>query len=55
MDRNTRGWCILLTAGLTEVVWATAMGLSDGFREIQWTLVTAVFLEGARVDGKNFV
>ena len=44
MDRNTRGWCILLTAGLTEVVWATAMGLSDGFREIQWTLVTAVFL-----------
>ena len=44
MDRNTKGWCILLTAGLTEVVWATAMGLSDGFREIQWTLVTAVFL-----------
>lgn len=44
MDGVSRGWCILLVAGLTEVVWATAMGLSDGFREWGWTLVTAVFL-----------
>ena len=44
MDSVSRGWCILLVAGLTEVVWATAMGLSDGFREWEWTLVTAVFL-----------
>ena len=44
MDGVSRGWCILLVAGLTEVVWATAMGLSDGFREWEWTLVTAVFL-----------
>lgn len=44
MDGDSRGWMILLAAGLTEVVWATAMGLSDGFREVGWTLVTALFL-----------
>lgn len=44
MDGDSRGWMILLAAGLTEVVWATAMGLSDGFREVGWTMVTALFL-----------
>ena len=44
MDGDSRGWMMLLAAGFTEVVWATAMGLSDGFREVGWTLVTALFL-----------
>ena len=44
MDGNTRGWAILLMAGLTEVVWASAMGMSDGFTHLGYTAVTAVFL-----------
>lgn len=44
MDGYMRGWTILLMAGLTEVVWASAMGLSDGFTHPGWTFVTAVFL-----------
>ncbi len=44
MDGCSNGWAILLVAGLTEVVWASAMGLSDGFSDLGWTIVTAVFL-----------
>ena len=36
------GWLILLGAGLLEVVWATAMKLSDGFTRFWPSMVTAV-------------
>lgn len=44
MASGNRVWLIILVAGLTEVVWATAMGLSDGFTRLGYTAVTVVFL-----------
>lgn len=44
MEGTTKGWLILVIAGMTEVVWATAMGLSDGFTHLGYTAVVAVFL-----------
>lgn len=39
-----RGWIIILFAGLAEVVWAVAMGCSDGFTIWYYDIVTVVFL-----------
>lgn len=44
METVTKGWLLILVAGLTEVVWAVAMGMSDGFRIPSYTIVVAVFL-----------
>ena len=38
------GWSILTVAGLTEVVWASAMDHSDGFSDPFYTMLTVVFL-----------
>ncbi|MFF2841425.1 DMT family transporter [Paenarthrobacter sp. NPDC057981] len=35
-------WVILLASALLEAVWATAMGLSDGFTQLMPTLVFTV-------------
>lgn len=37
-------WMILIIAGLMEVVWATFMDLSEGFTQIPYVILTAVFL-----------
>lgn len=37
-------WIVLLAAGVFEVVWATALKMSDGFRDIG---ADAVFLVGS--------
>ena len=39
-----RGWVIILIAGLAEVVWAVAMGYSDGFTIWYYDVITVVFL-----------
>ena len=35
---------MVLIAGLAEVAWALAMGMSDGFRNIGYTMIFVVFL-----------
>lgn len=35
-------WAILLASAVLEAVWATALGLSDGFRQAMPTVVFAV-------------
>ena len=39
---NTLAWLILLASAVLEAVWATALGLSDGFTQPVPTLVFAV-------------
>ena len=39
-----RGWVIIFFAGIMEVVWATAMGYSDGFTVWYYDIITVVFL-----------
>ena len=39
-----RGWIIIFFAGLAEVVWAVAMGYSDGFTIWYYDVITVVFL-----------
>ena len=38
------GWKIIFVAGIMEVVWATAMGYSDGFTIWYFDVITIVFL-----------
>lgn len=44
MDTHKQGWVILIVAGLMEVVWAVAMGQSDGFTIWYYDIIVAVFL-----------
>ena len=37
-------WMILFAAGLTEVIWATAMDYSDGFTIWYYDIIVLVFL-----------
>jgi quaternary ammonium compound-resistance protein SugE len=39
---STAAWLILLASAVLEAVWATALGLSDGFSEALPTAVVAV-------------
>ena len=39
-----KGWIIIFIAGLMEVVWAVAMGCSDGFTIWYYDIITVVFL-----------
>ena len=39
-----RGWTIIFFAGLMEVVWAVAMGYSDGFTIWYYDVIVVVFL-----------
>ncbi len=42
MLRRSIPWLVLLASAVLEAVWATALGLSDGFTEPMPTLVFAV-------------
>jgi quaternary ammonium compound-resistance protein SugE len=42
LTRNAAAWLILLASALLEAVWATALGLSDGFTQAMPTAVFAV-------------
>ncbi|WP_461190437.1 DMT family transporter [Arthrobacter sp. Z4-13] len=42
MLRRSIPWLVLLASAVLEAVWATALGLSDGFAEPMPTLVFAV-------------
>lgn len=37
-------WIYLLLAGLSEILWATTMKLSQGFTKIGWAILTVVGL-----------
>ncbi|GMA70627.1 multidrug SMR transporter [Leuconostoc litchii] len=37
-------WVYLLFAGISEIVWSTAMKLSNGFSKIGWAIITVVGL-----------
>ncbi|MFP3580570.1 SMR family transporter [Arthrobacter sp. SIMBA_036] len=40
--KSTASWAILLASAILEAVWATALGLSNGFTQLIPTLVFAV-------------
>jgi quaternary ammonium compound-resistance protein SugE len=42
LSKNAAAWLILLGSAVLEAVWATALGLSDGFSQALPTLVFAV-------------
>ncbi|WP_312978971.1 DMT family transporter, partial [Leuconostoc falkenbergense] len=42
--RSDMSWIFLLMAGLSEILWSTAMKLSDGFSKNSWAIVTVVGL-----------
>ena len=42
LSRNASAWLILLGSAVLEAVWATALGLSDGFSQVLPTIVFAV-------------
>ena len=42
-------WAVIFIAGLFEVVWAVAMGYSDGFTIWYYDILVAVFLIGSMV------
>ena len=44
MSFKDNGWAVLFVAGLMEVVWAVAMGYSDGFTKIPFDIIVVVFL-----------
>ncbi len=44
MDSHSKSWAILAVAGLMEVVWAVAMGQSNGFTIWYYDIIVAVFL-----------
>lgn len=46
MDKD---WVILIIAGLMEVVWAVAMGYSDGFTVWYYDIIVVVFLIASMV------
>ena len=37
-------WVYLLLAGLSEILWATTMKLSQGFTKVGWVIVTIIGL-----------
>ncbi|MBU7538233.1 multidrug efflux SMR transporter [Leuconostoc lactis] len=37
-------WIYLLLAGLSEILWATTMKLSQGFTKVGWVIVTIIGL-----------
>ncbi|MBU6001539.1 DMT family transporter [Leuconostoc mesenteroides] len=37
-------WIFLLFAGISEILWSTAMKLSDGFSKVGWAVITVVGL-----------
>ena len=37
-------WIFLLFAGISEILWSTAMKLSDGFSKVGWATVTILGL-----------
>ena len=39
-----KGWAIIFVAGLTEIVWAVAMGYSEGFTVWYYDIIVIVFL-----------
>ena len=40
-------WFLLVVAGLLEPCWAISLKRSDKFRNVPWTIATAVFLIGS--------
>ncbi|MGN1044974.1 MAG: DMT family transporter [Candidatus Methanomethylophilaceae archaeon] len=44
MDDESKAWCILVLAGIMEMVWAVAMDYSDGFRNMMFGAIVIVFL-----------
>ena len=42
MNKRSTAWLLLLASALLEAVWATALGLSDGFTRPLPTIVFAV-------------
>lgn len=38
------GWLYLILAGLSEVVWAYGIKMTNGFTDIKWSLFTIIFL-----------
>lgn len=44
MDSHKKLWFILTIAGLLEIVWAVALGMSDGFNKPLYLIVVVVFL-----------
>lgn len=37
-------WIFLILAGLSEIVWAYGLKMTNGFTDIQWSLITIAFM-----------
>lgn len=37
-------WIFLILAGFSEIVWAYGLKMTNGFTDIQWSLITIVFM-----------
>ncbi len=37
-------WIFLILAGLSEIVWAYGLKMTNGFTHIEWSLITIVFM-----------
>lgn len=44
MSTKDMNWICIAIAGMFEVIWAVAMGLSDGFTKIQYDAVVVIGL-----------
>lgn len=37
-------WIFLILAGLSEIVWAYGLKMTNGFTDLQWSLITIAFM-----------
>lgn len=44
MKGRDLGWVFLFFGGLAEIVWAMALKASDGFSDLQYGIICAIFL-----------
>lgn len=37
-------WFYLILAGLSEIIWAYGLKMTNGFTDIQWSIITVLFM-----------
>jgi quaternary ammonium compound-resistance protein SugE len=49
MNDSQKGWCILVAAGMCEIVWAVAMGRSNKLTDPMYDAILIVFLTASTI------
>lgn len=44
MKTQNRAWLCLLTAGMTEIIWAYGLKMTEGFTVLWWSVFTVAFM-----------